>query len=146
LPVGGYREVAATLETALLFLQNYEDTDELGGMIFCDISVPPELHDILDLAPVAKRAVDPKELTQKQRDVFEAYNCKLGDQKLMPFLGRQYNVAHHVALLQLYVGLGVRIHKVTKIRRPATGSRSLGCATTCRASTSIDAASPRATP
>ena len=116
MPVGQYREVAATLETAWHFLHNYKDTDDEGGMIFCDISVPAELHDILDLAPVAKRVVDPNELTEKQREVFKAYNCKLGDRKLMPYLGRQQKVAHHVALLQFYVGLGVKIHNVTKIR------------------------------
>jgi len=116
MPIGQYREVAATLETAWHFLHNYKDTDDEGGMIFCDISVPAELHDILDLAPVAKRVVDPNELTEKQREVFKAYNCKLGDRKLMPYLGRQQKVAHHVALLQFYVGLGVKIHNVTKIR------------------------------
>ena len=116
LPVGGYvlvKDPSMAMVEGLLHA--YEDHSDTGYMVICDIWVDPSLHDRLDFAPVAKRATMPEELTKEQREISEAYFCKAGEEKLMPYLGKQEQVGLHIALLKYYVKLGVSFDNVTRV-------------------------------
>jgi hypothetical protein len=122
LPVGDIREwtdwgrgAACLWEAVARLIRKYTDDSPEAYFVVCDLCVPDELHDLLDFAPVAKRAADPKELSPEQRRKAEMFHCKLGAPKLMPYLGRQRHVFRHIRLLKEYVEMGVKITAVYKV-------------------------------
>ena len=117
LPIGDFRlDTLATEEDIVAWILSYHDDDEQGGAVCCDIWVPPELHDKLPLAPVAKRAPREEEVSECQRECATLYDCH-GGEKLVPYLGAQRSVLLHIAKLQTYVRLGVRFGNVRYVRR-----------------------------
>jgi hypothetical protein len=97
-------------------LRSYREDSETGYFIECDLWVPRDLHDSLPFAPVSKRCVRPEELAEAQRRTFELYGCKIGEEKLLPYLGRQNAVGHYIPLLRYWVlRLGVRFGNVTRV-------------------------------
>jgi hypothetical protein len=119
LPVGDYALVAnPSAELVKRLIAAYRESNAVGYMVVCDIWVESDRHDALDFAPVAKRASALTELTDAQGQAFAAYACKSGDTKLMPFLGLQRQVAHHIALLKYYVErMGVSFGNVSRVWR-----------------------------
>ena len=117
LPVGNYEQLKGpTAEVVRGLMHNYHDQSDTGYMVICDIWVDTSLHDLLDFAPVAKRAAKEEELSEGQRQKIAAYGCKVGGEKLMPYLGRQEQVGLHIALLKYYTErMGVSFGNVTRV-------------------------------
>ena len=118
LPIGNYRpwDRQITRETVMALLQSYDEDAAVGYFIECDLWVPDELHDALPFAPVSKRCVAAEELSEGQRQAFELYGCKLGDEKLVPYLGLQTQVGRYIPLLKYWVQrLGVRFKNVRRV-------------------------------
>ena len=124
MPVGGYEAVKlsedplAALVVLNHILDNYHDESTTGYMCVVDYFIPDELHDKLDLAPIAKRTVPFEELSHRQRQVKEALGKQPQQQgpKLMPYLGEQKKIGHHIALLKFMRDtMGIQITKVHRI-------------------------------
>lgn len=122
LPVGDYESVELPENDAdrCLYVQNlmgeYSSEDPLGYMIVADLDVPLEMHDTLDFAPIAKRSTDPSELSELQRERQQIFGGNMNQEKLMPFLGKQEEVGHHIELLKFYTEhMGVQLLKVHRV-------------------------------
>jgi hypothetical protein len=97
-------------------MAGYSGEDHFGYMIVADLDVPIEMHDSLDFAPIAKRSTDPSELSELQRERLQLFGGSANQEKLMPFLGKQEEVGHHIELLKFYTEhMGVQILKVHRV-------------------------------
>jgi hypothetical protein len=119
LPIGDYETVDLEgkdgLERVKSILEDYTDDDSTGYFIEVDFTIPPELHDLFDYAPVAKRTVSPDELSEHQRGIGELLGACTPSEKLVPYLGEHKKVLYHAALLKFWVEQGVVITKVYNV-------------------------------
>lgn len=124
LPDSGYSSVelpdgeSERLDFVHKLLSSYTNEDLYGYMVVCDFDVPPETHDLLDFAPIAKRSTQLEELSELQRERMGLFGAVAGQEKLMPHLGKQEEVGNHIALLKLYVEvLGIKLLKIHRVWR-----------------------------
>ena len=123
MPIDDYKAVklsedpAEALAALHHILDNYEDTNTTGYMAVITYHIPEEYHDQIDFAPVVKRKVAFEELTERQRQVKEFLGKKPRDQheKLLPYLGEQKEVGHHIGYLK-YLRDVVKI-QITAVHR-----------------------------
>jgi hypothetical protein len=97
-------------------IELYRDEQAKGYFVEVSFHVPAKLHDLLDYAPVAKRVIERKEISQYQRNVLELIGGSSGSSpKLFPFLGPQRKVLYHIAHLKFWVEMGVEIFEVQSL-------------------------------
>ena len=118
LPVGDYKrellpeDQPARISQVRALMDLYTDSSSKGYVVEVSFHVPKHLHDALDYAPVAKRAVDPGELSEHQRSIAASLGAGSQTAKLVPDLGVHRKVLFHIDLLKFWVGMGVEIFEV----------------------------------
>jgi len=118
LPIGDYRHEelpesqAARISTVRTLADLYHDNASKGYLVEVSFRVPYHLHDKLDYAPVAKRTVEPHELSPYQRTIAEKFGATTGTEKLVPDLGVHRKVLYHIGLLKFWLEMGVEIFEV----------------------------------
>ncbi len=113
LPTGDYYKVDPGRYEELIETWTW-DCDS-GSLIMVDYHVPQELHDYVDLPPIAERSVKLAELSDYQRKLAQTFGFDAKTEKLVPDLGPQKRVLHHVCWLQYMVRKG--LIKVTAVHK-----------------------------
>ena len=122
LPIGKYQrcpELVGNMPAVLALLREYRHESAVTGYLLdVTFEVPVDLHDEVDLPPLARVTVPWKALSHHQQEARR--QCGLTEShhhlttnretKLVPFLGRHRHSVRHVALLQFYIiELGCRL-------------------------------------
>ena len=112
LPSGLYTkcELAPTTEDRVRHVRELAHyyTGNTAYFVEVTFTVPERLHDFLDYAPVATGTIEPEWLSELTRESVG----KIRNEKLYPYLGRQHKVLHHIALLKLWLELGIELEDV----------------------------------
>ena len=122
LPTGNYKNetlpttTAERVQLATELALHYSDDDLRCYFVEVSFRVPAHLHDSLDYAPVARRVVDPSELSSYQRAVGEKLGFCTRTPKLVPYLGEHRNELYHVALLKFWLEKGIELTEVHSLR------------------------------
>ena len=119
LPIGDYKEEwlpadgVDRVKHVKTLLELYTDEQSKGYFVEVSYRIPPRLHDLLDYAPVAKRAIDRSEISDYQRAVLEAIGGGSAKSvKLFPLLGVHSKVLHHASLLKFWLSMGAELFEV----------------------------------
>jgi hypothetical protein len=118
LPDGDYKKdplpstTAERVQLASELALRYTDHDPRCYFVEVSFRIPTDLHDKLDYAPVAKRVVDPSELSPYQRAIGEKLGFCTKTPKLVPYLGEHHNELYHVGLLKFWLEKGIELTEV----------------------------------
>lgn len=117
LPTGGFKweDPAAYTEQNIM---SYDLAGNRGCILMVDLEYPAELHDEHNAYPLApeKMTVTADMASPYNVAVSQANDIKLGDcEKLVPNLMDKHAYVCHIANLQLYMSLGLKLKKVHKV-------------------------------
>jgi hypothetical protein len=113
LPIGNYRISDASLETIL----NHPKDSRTGFIVQCDLKVPEELHDYFNDYPLApENCLGEYSETMKQKYKIVHGKTPISTvNKLIPNLRDKKDYVLHYRNLQLYVQLGLKVEKLSKV-------------------------------
>ena len=117
LPTGGFKWMKQE-HIDKLDLSKYKEDSKKGLILEVDLEYPKELHDLHNdypLGPEKVKVVDSK-LSKYCKNISDKYNISTGlVHKLIPTLSNKKNYVLHYRNLQLYLSLGLKIHKIHRV-------------------------------
>ena len=123
MPSGGFRFVPRNEYEQINWLTQEEDQD-IGYIVTCDVTYPPELHELHNEYPMMPepRRIVLDMLSEKQLQLFREYNVPRSSMtyKLLPTFLPRYHYTMHFAMLRFVLEHGallITIHSVIEFRQ-----------------------------
>ena len=98
-------------------VKNYRFTSKNGFLAYVDLEYPSKLHDLHDPFPVAAQNIDVKfnMLSPYSKKMLQAKTKTYSQSKLIAPLSNRKRYLCHIANLQLYLKLGLKLTKIHKV-------------------------------